>query len=104
MNKSVDSEQIDSYNELEQNLVDDIKREFQMLGQCCIDTITVLQKLEEQISVVIEETKEIAILEQRKKHCKNYLELKQINRRLNILKFKQGRKKELTADVHKGMH
>lgn len=32
----------------------------------------------------IEEGKEIAILEQRKKHCKNYLELKQINRRLNI--------------------
>lgn len=96
-------EQQNNYNEPEQNTIDDIKRKFQMLGQCCIDTITALQKLAEQISVVIEETKEIAILEQRKKHCKNYLELKQINRRLNILKFKQG-KKELTADVHKGMH
>lgn len=36
----------------------------------------------------IEDVKEIVILEQRKKHCKNYLELKQIDRRLNILKFK----------------
>lgn len=41
----------------------------------------------------IEEGKEIAILEQRKKHCKNYLELKQINRRLNILKFKQNKRR-----------
>lgn len=89
----VDREQQNSSNELEQNTIDDIKREFQMLGQCCINTITVLQKLAEQISVVIEETKEIVILEQRKKHCKNYLELKQINRRLNILKFKQGRRR-----------
>lgn len=80
-------------NELEQNPTDDIKRAFQMLGQCCTDTITALQELAEQNRVVIEETKEIAILEQKKKHCKNYLELKQINRKLNLLKFKQGRRR-----------
>ena len=82
-----------SYNELEQNLIDDIKREFEILGQRCANVITSLQELAEQNKIVIEETKEIAILEQKKKHCKNYLELKQINRRLNILKFKQGRRR-----------
>lgn len=83
-------------NELEQNLTnltDDIERAFQMLGQCCTYTITALQELAEQNRAVIEEEKEVAILEQRKKYCKNYLELKQINRRLNLLKFKQGRRR-----------
>lgn len=36
----------------------------------------------------IDNTKRIADLEKRKKHCKNYLELKQINRELQELKFK----------------
>ena len=89
----VDREQQSSYNKLEQNLTEDIKRAFQMLGQCCTDTITTLQELAEQNRVVIEGSKEIAILEQRRKHCKNYLELKQINRRLNLLKFKQRRRR-----------
>ena len=80
-------------NELEQNPIEDIKRAFQMLGQCCTDTVTALQELAEQNMVAIEEAKEIAILEQRRKHCKNYLELKQMDRRLNILKFKQGRRR-----------
>ena len=35
----------------------------------------------------IDDTKRIADLERRKKHCKNYLELKQINRELQELKF-----------------
>lgn len=35
----------------------------------------------------IDNTKRIADLERRKKHCKNYLELKQINRELQELKF-----------------
>lgn len=80
-------------NELEQNPTEDIKRAFEMLAGCCTSAITTLQELAEQNKVVIEEAKEIAILEQRKKHCKNYMELKQINRRLNLLKFKQRRRK-----------
>lgn len=92
MNKDVDRERQNSYNELEQNLIDDIKREFEILGQCCANAITSLKELAEQNKIVIEETKEIAILEQRKKYCKNYLELKQINRRLNLLKFEQRRR------------
>lgn len=35
----------------------------------------------------IDDTKRIVDLERRKKHCKNYLELKQINRELQELKF-----------------
>ena len=35
----------------------------------------------------IDDTKRIADLERRKKHCKNYLELKQINKELQELKF-----------------
>lgn len=88
----IDREWQNSYNELEQNLIDDIKREFEILGQRCANTITSLQELAEQNKIVIEEAKEVAILEQRKKYCKNYLELKQINRRLNILKFKQNKR------------
>lgn len=88
----VDREQQNGYNEIEQSPWEELERALQMLGQCCTNTIPALQELAEQSSVVIEEAKEIAILEQRKKHCKNYLELKQINRKLNLLKFKQGRR------------
>ena len=89
----VDKEQQNSYSKLEQNLADDIKRAFEELGQCCVDTTEMLRKLAEQNRVVIEEAKEIEILKQRKKNCKNYLELKQINRRLNLLKLKQGKRR-----------
>lgn len=41
----------------------------------------------------IDETKQIAMLEERKKHCNNYLELKQINSELNSLRFKKRKKK-----------
>lgn len=71
MNKSVDSEQIDSYNELEQNLIDDVKREFEILGQRCANAVTSLQELAEQnkiVKIVIEEAKEVAILEQRRRN------------------------------------
>ena len=88
----IDREWQNSYNELEQNLIDDIKREFEILGQCCANAITSLKELAEQNKIVIEEAKEVAILEQRKKYCKNYLELKQINRRLNLLKLEQRRR------------
>lgn len=88
----IDREWQNSYNELERNLIDDIKREFEILGQRCANAVTSLQELVEQNKIVIEEAKEVAILEQRKKYCKNYLELKQINRRLNLLKFEQRRK------------
>lgn len=99
MNKSVDSEQIDSYNELEQMLKercisDDMADALRMLAQAVVDTADTLKRFAELCSTQIEEGKEIAILEQRKKkHCKNYLELKQINRRLNILKFKQNKRR-----------
>ena len=68
MNKSVDSEQIDSYNELEQDLIDDVKREFEILGQRCANAVTSLQELAEQNKIVIEEAKEVAILEQRRRN------------------------------------
>ena len=92
----VDREQQNSYNEGEQNPIEDFERALEaleMLAGCCTNAITSLQELAEQNKVVIEEAKEIAILEQRKKHCKNCLELKQINRRLSLLKFKQGRRR-----------
>ena len=92
----VDREQQNSYNKLEQNLVEDIKRAFETLGQCCVDATEMLRELSERndiLGVLIEEAKEIAILEQRRKYCKNYLELKQIDRRLNLLKFKQGKRR-----------
>lgn len=44
----VDREWQSSYNELEQNTIDDIKREFEILGQCCANAITSLKELAEQ--------------------------------------------------------
>lgn len=61
---------------------------FDALIQVADKTSENLKKLAEVLEDVgIDETKEIMMLEERKKHCKNYLELKQINRRLNVLKF-----------------
>lgn len=98
MNKGVDREQIDSYNELEQMLKercisDDMADAFGMFAQKAVDIADTLKRFAELCSTQIEEGKEIAILKQRKKHCKNYLKLKQINRRLNILKFKQNKRR-----------
>lgn len=98
MNKGVDREQIDSYNELEQMIKeryisDDVADALRMFTQATVDTVDTLKRFAELCSIQIEEGKEIAILEQRKKHCKNYLELKQIDRRLNILKFKQNKRR-----------
>lgn len=98
MNKGVDREQMSSYNEFEQMIKercisDDVADALRMFAQAIIDTVNTLKRFAELCSIQIEEAKEIAILEQRKKHCKNYLELKQINRRLNLLKFKQGRRR-----------
>lgn len=94
----VDREQQNSYNELEQmikglNISDDMEDALRIFAQSVVDTENALKRYKELCSVQIEEAKEIAILEQRKKYCKNYLELKQINRRLSILKFKQGRRR-----------
>ena len=50
------------------------------------DAIDVLKENE------IEKSIKIANLEVRKKHCKNYLELKQIDRELNSLKFRRRKK------------
>lgn len=100
MNKSVDSEQIDSYNELEQMIKErcisddiDMIDALRMFTQAVVDATDTLKGLAGLCSTQIEEGKEIAILEQRKKHCKNYLELKQINRMLNTLKFKQNKRR-----------
>ena len=46
----------------------------------------------EPVGNVLPTEKQIEILERKKKHCKNYLELKQIDRELNALKF--GRRKK----------
>lgn len=100
MNKGVDSEQMGSYNEFEQMIKeqcisDDVADALRMFAQATVDTADTLKRFAELCSIQtiqIEEGKETAILEQRKKHCKNYLELKQINRRLNILKFKQNKR------------
>ena len=51
-----------------------------------------LNKLQEIQESEIEKSIKIVNLERRKKHCKNYLELKQIDRELNALKF--GRRKK----------
>lgn len=98
MNKGVDREQIDSYNELEQMIkerciLDDVADVLRVFTQAAVDTADTLKRFAGLCSTQIEEGKEIAILEQRKKHCKNYLELKQIDRRLNILKFKQNKRR-----------
>lgn len=100
MNKGVDSEQVSSYNEFEQMIKercisdsDDAVDALRMFAQAAVDTADTLKRLAELCSTQIEEGKEIVILEQRKKHCKNYLELKQINRKLNLLKFKQGKRR-----------
>ena len=45
----------------------------------------------EPVGNALQAEKQIEILERKKKHCKNYLELKQIDRELNSLKF--GRRK-----------
>lgn len=45
----------------------------------------------EPVGNVLPVEKQIEILERKKKHCKNYLELKQIDRKLNSLKY--GRRK-----------
>ena len=77
--------------------LDELEKALEILAQKCVDGIKSLAKLAEQNKIVIEEEKEIAILEDRKKYCKNYLELKQINKKLNLLKFKKrkdGRRNE----------
>ena len=55
-----------------------------------------ISRLAELQQVVVDKAKEIAELEHRKKHCKNYLELKQIDKRLNVLKFKQSKRRNRT--------
>lgn len=72
--------------------LDELEKALETLAQKCVDGIKSLKELAEQNKIVIEEEKEIAILEERKKYCKNYLELKQINKKLNLLKFKNRKK------------
>lgn len=72
--------------------LDELNKALETLAQKCADGIKSLRELAEQNKIVIEEEKEIAILEDRKKYCKNYLELKQINKKLNLLKFKKRKK------------
>lgn len=48
-----------------------------------------------------EEEKRIVELEQRKKHCRNYLELKQINRELQSLKFNKSKRSKSYGNTAK---
>ena len=48
-----------------------------------------------------EEEKRIVELEQRKKHCRNYLELKQINRELQSLKFNKSKRSKSYGNTTK---
>lgn len=63
-------------------VIEAIKALNEPIKQMTISLKDVLQNNSE-----IDNTKRIADLERRKKHCKNYLELKQINRELQELKF-----------------
>lgn len=72
--------------------LDELEKALETLVQKCVEGTKSLKELVEQNKIVIEEVKEIAILEDRKKYCKNYLELKQINKKLNLLKFKKRKK------------
>ena len=74
--------------------LDELEKALETLEQKCVDGIKSLKELKELTEQnKIEEEKEIAILEERKKYCKNYLELKQINKKLNLLKFKKRKKR-----------
>ena len=63
-------------------IIEEIKALNEPIKQTIMSLKDVLQNNSE-----IDDTKRIADLERRKKHCKNYLELKQINRELQELKF-----------------
>lgn len=78
-------------------------RLLQKVAQESCYSISKLVELQQVVvQVVVDEVKEIAELEHRKKHCKNYLELKQINKRLNVLKFKQSKRR--VSSVHERMY
>lgn len=79
-------------NELGESIMKGLKQAIEKLKQGFDTAVMSLQEFEKQREVVREKAKEIEELEHRKKHCKNYLELKQINRKLNVLKYRQGRK------------
>lgn len=65
-----------------ENVIEAIKALNEPVKQMKTSFDGVLQNISE-----IDDTKRIVDLERRKKHCKNYLELKQINRELQELKF-----------------
>lgn len=75
---------------------DEFKESMQKLKiaveQCAKELENALMELNALKENEMEKSIKIANLEARKKHCKNYLELKQINRELNSLKF--GRRKK----------
>lgn len=69
-------------------MFDECVEQLKKFSEQCSDTITSLQDLAQLLK---EEEKEILVLERRKKYCKNFLELKQINRELNLLKFRKNK-------------
>lgn len=88
-------------------MVEDIKRvyagmysitkaleEFKKEAMKIADVFKDLQQCFDENKDEIEDAKEIANLERQRKRCKNYLELKQIDRRLNDLKRHRGKHKK----------
>lgn len=75
---------------------DEFKERMQKLKiaveQCAKSFENISMKLNALKQSEMEKSIKISNLEARKKHCKNYLELKQIDRELNALKF--GRRKK----------
>lgn len=66
---------------------------FGMLLPGLANKVDLLKELADSTVVSdFEEEKRIVELEQRKKHCRNYLELKQINRELQSLKFNKSKR------------
>lgn len=73
-------------------MFDEYTEQLKKFLEQCSDTITSLQDLEQlREQQQMEEEKEILVLERRKKYCKNFLELKQINRELSLLKFRKNK-------------
>lgn len=81
-------------HEIERNNLDYVVDAVRLFEQQTSQAIEQLNTLIKECSVIIEESQQIAILKQRKKHCRNFLERKQIERELNKLKFKQGKRRK----------
>lgn len=109
MNKCVDSEQIDSYNELEQMLKercisDDMADALRMFAQAAVDTADTLKRFAELCSTQIEEGKEIAINIRTKKEALQELSgIKTNKQKVKHIKV-QTKQKEVTECTYQSLH